>query len=335
MSAGRRDQDLEPLRRELESLDGLAVRRGVELARLTTFRIGGPADLLVEARHEAALVALLQTVERHQVSFVLLGIGSNVLIPDEGVRGVVVRLAGEFGSMSFEGTTVVAGGALALPKLARASIARGLVGLEALAGFPSSVGGAVRMNAGCYGSEIKDVLRSVRVVDRYGRVDALTVEDLEASYRTTRLQQSGQIVVSASFELARGDSEAAARRAAELDEKRRGSLPWGEPSAGSVFRNPPGDSAGRLIDRCGLKGTRHGGAQISPRHGNVIVNVGGARAADVLALMARARHKVAERFAIRLEPEIVLIGSLAARWRRLVEAADAETGSRVAPASLQ
>jgi UDP-N-acetylmuramate dehydrogenase len=333
MNAGRRVQALEPLRRELESLDGLAVSRDAELARLTTFRIGGTADLLVEAHNEAALVALLRTVERHRVPLVLLGIGSNVLVPDEGVRGVVVRLAGEFGSMRFEGTTVVAGGALALPKLARASIARGLVGLEALAGFPSSVGGAVRMNAGCYGSEIKDVLRSVRVVDRLGRVDTLAVEDLEASYRTTRLQQSGQIVMRASFELTRGDSEAAARRAAELDEKRRHSLPWGEPSAGSIFRNPPGDSAGRLIDRCGLKGMTQGGAQISPRHGNVIVNVGGARGEDVLALMAQARHAVAERFAVRLEPEIVLLGSLAARWRRLVEAADAETGSRVAPAS--
>jgi UDP-N-acetylmuramate dehydrogenase len=193
---------------------------------------------------------------------------------------------------------------------------RGLLGLEALSGFPSTVGGAVCMNAGCYGAEIKDVLVGASVVERDGTPRRLRTVDLEPGYRSTRLQQTGAVVTRALLRLRRGDPAAALRIIDEIGERRRASLPSGLPNAGSIFRNPPGDYAGRLIEACGLKGATAGGAQISPQHANVIVNRGGARARDVLELMLRARRAVDERCGVRLDPEIVLCGPLAQEWRR-------------------
>jgi UDP-N-acetylmuramate dehydrogenase len=245
----------------------------------------------------------------------LLGLGSNVLIPDEGLSGVVLRLGGGFLRYRVWGRRVTAGGGLPLPRLARAMAARGLVGIEALTGFPSTVGGAVYMNAGCYGTEIADVLVAATLVDQMGARRRIGVAELGAGYRSTRLQGSGDIVTRATLELAAGDAAAALARIRELNAKRRASLPGGLPNAGSIFKNPPGDYAGRLIEASGLKGAAAGGARISPRHANVIVNEDGARALDVLELMLRARREVAQRFQIRLEPEVVLTGSLAGRWR--------------------
>ena len=306
---------------DLSEVPGLVCTPKAHLAPLNTFRIGGKAEFLVEVESEEALQTVLGWADRSRVPFFLLGLGSNVLVPDEGLPGVVAKLSGVFDRVEVDGTTVRAGGAVQLSKLARSTVRNGLLGLEALAGFPSTVGGAVRMNAGSYGTEICDLLRSVRAVDRRGRVVDLAVEDLEAGYRTTVLQKSGHIVVDALFELERGDGDAASARIAELSRKRWESLPAGDPNAGSIFRNPGARPAGRLIDECGLKGSRAGGAQISPKHGNVIVNTGNALAVDVLELMVRAHEAVAERFAISLEPEVVLAGALSRRWLEMTAAA--------------
>ncbi|MBZ0103221.1 MAG: UDP-N-acetylenolpyruvoylglucosamine reductase, partial [Thermoanaerobaculia bacterium] len=171
-------------------------------------------------------------------------------------------------------------------------------------------GGAVFMNAGCYGVEIRDVLRSARLVGRDGARRRVTTVELEPAYRSTNLKRSGEIVTRALFELAPGEPAALLARIDELNARRWQSLPSGVANAGSVFRNPPGDYAGRLIDACGLKGTRAGAAEISPRHANVIVNTGGATARDVLTLMRRMRDEVAERFGVRLVPELMLLGDL-------------------------
>ena len=306
---------------DLSGVRGLVCTAGAELAPLNTFRIGGPAEFLVEVESEEALQAILAWVDRFRVPFFLLGLGSNVLVPDEGLVGVVAKLGGIFDRVDVDGTTVRAGGAVQLSKLARSTVRSGLLGLEALAGFPSTVGGAVRMNAGSYGTEICDLVTSVRVVDREGQAIDLSVADLGAGYRTTRLQESGQIVVEVLFELDRGDGDAASARIAELSRRRWESLPVGAPNVGSIFRNPDAGSAGKLIDDCGLKGQTVGGAQISPKHGNVIVNTGAGRAADVLELMVRAHTAVAERFAVSLEPEVVLAGPLRAKWREETAAA--------------
>jgi UDP-N-acetylmuramate dehydrogenase len=300
---------------ELGEIPGLTLKPGAPLARLNTFRIGGPAEMLVEVGSGRALAALLRLVDRRRVPFHLLGLGSNVLIPDEGLPGIVARLGGELRRVYVRGNLVSAGGAVALPQLAKRMTERGLLGIEALTGFPSSVGGAVFMNAGCYGTEIKDTLLVATVVERDGRRRRYLTAELEPGYRTTVLQRTGGIVTGAVFRLRPGDAEAALRRVGELNARRWASLPSGLGNAGSIFKNPPGDFAGRLIEACGLKGSRAGAAEISPKHANVIVNAGGATAADVLALMRRARAAVRERFGVELEREIVLAGPLANAWR--------------------
>jgi len=305
----------EELVRELATVPGLELTRDEALAGHTTLRIGGPAEIWARVAREDALAALMRAVRSRETPFAVLGLGSNVLVPDEGLAGVVARLCGELGAVRVDGTRVEVGAALPLAQLARRMAVQGLVGLEALSGFPSTVGGAVVMNAGCYGTEIADVLESCLVVTPEGTTRHLEVGDLTPSYRATSLLGSGCIVTRAVFRLAGGDAGAAVQRIDDLNRKRRSSLPSGLPNAGSIFKNPPGDHAGRLIEACGLKGRVEGRAQISPKHANVIVNLGGARALEVLALMTEARDAVAAGFGVELEPELVLTGSLPALWR--------------------
>ncbi|MCP4203025.1 MAG: UDP-N-acetylmuramate dehydrogenase, partial [bacterium] len=286
----------------LEDVAGIEWTPSADLSRLSTFRIGGRAEWLATVHTEEALRTLLAKLAADGQRFHLVGLGSNVLFPDEGLEGLLVRLEGDFKGIRYDGTIVEAGAAVALPKLARRTAERGLSGLEPLCGFPSTVGGAVVMNAGCYGVEIKDVLASCRVLGRDGSPADLRAEDLEPGYRSTNLQGSGRIVVSARFRLTESDAAAALNRIDELNEKRWASLPMGQPNVGSIFKNPPGDAAGRLIDECGLKGLEAGSAQISPKHGNVIVNTGGASSSDVLELMLAAYHSVKRRFGVELEP---------------------------------
>lgn len=318
--ASERDHELDS---RLDALPGLEVVRRADLAPLTTLRIGGPVRWLVEVSTVRGLCRLLPEIDRAGVPFWLLGLGSNVLVPDDGLDGVVLRLTGQFRRHRVHGERVSVGAAVPLGQLARRMSERGLRGLEALSGFPSTVGGAVFMNAGCYGTEIKDLLVRATVVDRQGRLRRLGVEELGARYRSTVLGETGEIVVRATFELEAGDAEAALARIRELNRKRRNSLPSGLPNAGSIFKNPPGDYAGRLIEEAGLKGRRIGGAQISTQHANVIVNRGEASAADVVALMGEAYRAVVETFGVRLEPEIVLAAGLATRWTQITEGAEA------------
>lgn len=302
----------------LAGTPGLELHRGLPLARWSTFRIGGPADLACEVATERALLRLLEEVDRSEVPLHLLGLGSNILLPDEGLRGVVVRLTGELRRVRIRGRRVSAGAGAPLAQVARRVAAAGLAGLEALAGFPSTVGGAVYMNAGCYGVEIQQVLHSVRLVERHGagarRCRRLATADLHPRYRETDLKESGAIVVRALFELSPGDPKALLAKMEELNARRWASLPSGQGNAGSTFRNPPGDYAGRLIEAAGLKGVACGGAQISAKHANVIVNAGQAKASEVVELMRRARREVAERFGVRLEPELILAGDLRRRF---------------------
>ncbi len=304
-------------RDRLASIPGVEVREAVRLASVTTLRIGGPADLFAWVRSEAALGKALTVAREAALPLHLHGHGSNVLFPDGGMRGIVCRLRGDMERIEVDGETVRAGAGVTLARLARDTAKRGLLGLEALSGFPSTVGGAVVMNAGCYGTEIRDVLVEARVARPDRPVETLAVADLEPAYRATNLQGTEGIVTRAEFRLRRGDGAAALRRIDELNRRRWRSLPSGKPNAGSVFRNPEGDFAGRLIEACGLKGRSSGGAEISQRHANVIVNRENARAADVLDLMIAAHQAVRDRFRVELRPELVLAGDLADEfWRR-------------------
>ena len=277
------------------------------LSKHTTLRIGGPARWFCRVRTEAGLSRVLASAAEEGAPLALLGMGSNVLAPDEGFPGYVVRLEGEFLQVRIEDETVRAGGGAPLGGVCAAAARAGLSGLESISGIPSSIGGAVRINAGAYGGEIFERLETVRLVSRSGAARSAGAGEIPHGYRWSELVETGEIVAWAVLRLVRAPREAILEKTREVAEKRRGVLPT-EPNAGSVFKNPPGDFAGRLIEACGLKGARVGGAAISPRHANVIVNLGGASAADVLALMVRMRDAVRDRFGITLSPEVELLG---------------------------
>jgi UDP-N-acetylmuramate dehydrogenase len=286
--------------------DGL-VRAGEPLSAQTTWRIGGPARLFCRVRTEVGLGRVLAAAAENGLPLALLGMGSNVLVADEGFEGAVIRLEGEFLRVAVSGERIEAGGGAALGAVCAAAARAGLSGVEPISGIPSSVGGAVRINAGAYGGEIFDVLETVRLLSRTGEARSAAAAEIPHGYRYTALIETREIVAAAALKLRRAPREEIAERTRAVAQKRRGALP-SEPNAGSVFRNPPGDHAGRLIEACGLKGARVGGAMISPRHANVIVNTGRARAADVLELMRRMRDAVRDRFGVTLSPEVELLG---------------------------
>ena len=282
------------------------------LARHTTWRIGGPARFFCRVRNEAGLSRVLEAAEAQGAPLALLGMGSNILAADAGFPGYVVRLDGDFLRITVDGELLEAGGGASLGGVCAAAARAGLSGIEAISGIPSSIGGAVRINAGAYGGEIFDVLESVRLVARGGSASTLPASEIPHGYRWTRLCDTGEIVASARLRLVPASRESIAEATQKVAQKRRGALP-SEPNAGSVFKNPPGDHAGRLLEACGLKGTRIGGAEVSERHANVVVNRGGATAADVYTLMERMRDAVLARFGITLSPEVEMLGLT---WKR-------------------
>ncbi len=282
------------------------------LSRHTTWRIGGPARWFCRVKTEEGLRRVLAAAAGSAMPLSLLGRGSNILVSDEGFPGFLVRLEGDFLKVSVEGELLTAGGGAPLGGVCAAAARAGLSGIEPISGIPSSVGGAVRINAGAYGGEIFDVLESVRLFSRSGRSRQARVEEIPHGYRWTKLIETQETVVSARLRLRRVERQEIEAKTRAVTEKRVGALPP-EPNAGSVFKNPPSDYAGRLIEACGLKGARRDAAVISERHANVIVNEGGASAADVLALMERMRDSVYERFGITLLPEVEMLGLT---WKR-------------------
>jgi len=281
-------------------------RENVSLADRTTLRIGGPARLFAEVEDVAALAGLLRWARAERIPVLPLGKGSNILIPDEGFPGVAVVLAGDFRDVEIRGVEVVAGAGASLMSLAVTAQRAGLEGLEGLSGIPSSVGGAVRINAGAYATEIFDVLSSVELVTRAGERREMPAAEIAHGYRWTTLMETDDLVALATLRLAVADPEVIRARMADVTEKRQKALPL-QPNAGSIFKNPPGDFAGRLLEACGMKRRRVGGAEVSSLHANVIVNAGGATARDVRVLMAEMRQAVNQRFGIDLVPEIEVL----------------------------
>lgn len=287
---------------------GLQASADVPLGRLGYWRIGGPADVYVEVPDEAGLAVVLGA----GAPVTLLGNGSNLLISDDGVRGVVVRLVGTFRETSFEDgdpPLVVAGAGVANAVLLRRLSARGLGGLACLAGVPGTVGGAIRLNAGTALGEIGAAVASVDLMLPGGKTRTLLPEQLGFAYRHAGLP-AGAVVTRTRLRLrADPNGEEQALIAAHLA-RRKATQPLDLPSCGSVFKNPPGDYAGRLIETCGLKGMRLGDAQISPVHANFIVNLGAARASDVAALIRAAMTEVHARHGVILEPEVHAVGEI-------------------------
>jgi len=294
------------IERAAELLGHLA-ERDVPLGPRTTYRVGGSAALLVEIDDEAALVGVTRAVAATAIDVVVVGKGSNLLVADAGFAGLALVLGDAFGEITIDGIDVRAGAAAALPVVARRTVAAGLTGFEWAVGVPGSIGGAVRMNAGGHGSDMAASLTGVRVVDlRTGEDGVVRAPALQLGYRTSAIEPH-HLVVSADLRLAPGDPEAGARTLAEIVAWRRANQPGG-PNAGSVFTNPPGDSAGRLIDAAGAKGLRVGSAAVSEKHANFIQADEGGRADDVHALMTLVVERVREASGVVLHPETRLVG---------------------------
>jgi UDP-N-acetylmuramate dehydrogenase len=311
MLAMKEEQDARPLIEELKLVAGLQVKVAEPLARYTSMKIGGPADLFVDVLTEPALIRLLPLLDRHRTAFVLLGNGSNVLISDRGFRGAVLRLADDFKKIEWHEEAseirVLAGAAAAVTQLVRQAVRRGYTDIEFAEGIPGSVGGALVMNAGAYGCEFEKVVDHVVGVARGGAAIRLTRTEMTFAYREAHLP-AGMIVTRVALRLHKAEAARASSNVRELVTRRKSSQPSGYPNSGSMFRNPPGDFAGRLIEAAGLKGRRMGQSQISDRHANFIVNLGGAKASDVRRLMEVARSEVRRRFGVELVPEVKFIG---------------------------
>ena len=300
-----------PLSKELKAIPGLNCRVDEPLARYTSMKVGGPADFFIDVQSRTSLAPLLGALSRHGVPFYILGRGSNVLISDLGVRGAVLRLGADFrGIQWLEGRSevcVTLGAAYPMARLVRDAMVRGYTGLEFAEGIPGSVGGALVMNAGAYGSEIEKVVERVEGVTLQGQPVDFTRQDLVFSYRNARLP-SKTVVTRVQIRLGKGDAGEVSLKVRELVQKRKRNQPSGHPNSGSMFRNPPGDFAGRLIEAAGLKGKKIGKAGISERHANFIVNLGGARAEEVRRLMEMAGVMVKRRCGVQLEPEVQFLG---------------------------
>ncbi len=277
------------------------------LARHTTWRVGGPARWFLRPADRADLATLMAALP-HDTPLLWLGLGSNLLVRDGGFAGLVVATRGRLDAIEMHGPRRLyaeAGTPCAL--VARFAARQGLTGAEFLAGIPGTLGGALAMNAGAFGGTIWPLVRGVETLDRRGRSHARTPADYAVGYRSVQ-GPAGEWFLAAELELQPGDVRSAQGRIRELLERRAATQPTAEASCGSVFRNPPGDHAARLIEAAGLKGLRQGGAQVSPRHANFIVNRGGATAADIEALIETVRERVARAFGIDLQTEVRIVG---------------------------
>lgn len=274
----------------------------------TTWRIGGPADILVEPDSPAGLSTLIARLNERELTPVIIGNGSNLLVKDGGIRGVVVKIGRHLGGIKIDGPTITAGAGTALGALAAAARDAGTGGLAFAAGIPGTVGGAVVMNAGAHGSSMADVVREVQVMDFNGRCARLPAAALDFGYRISRLKNGSLIVLEVICRGESRDPSAIGREMAGYQARRRATQPLARPSAGSVFRNPPGQAAGQLIEQAGAKGMRCGDAQVSTLHGNFIINLGAATARDVLDLIRRVQDLVYDRFGVTLTLEVQILG---------------------------
>ncbi len=284
------------------------VLRQEPMALHTTFRIGGPADYFVMPETTEELANVLNLCKEENVPYFILGNGSNLLVGDKGFQGVVVQLYKNFDGITIDGTTVTARAGAMLIRVAREAGKAGLTGLEFASGIPGTIGGAMVMNAGAYGGEMKDVVSSVTVLTKEGEVKTLTGDEMDFRYRGSVVEDEGHIVLETVMELKNGNIEEIQSRMEELSVQRRTKQPIEFPSAGSTFKRPEGYFAGKLIMDAGLRGYTVGGAQVSEKHCGFVINAGGATAADVMQLMKDVSDKVKEKFGVVLEPEVKRIG---------------------------
>lgn len=279
------------------------------MAKHISFRVGGCADYYVNCTDRKELSRLLSFLTEEGVPHMLIGNGSNLLFRDSGYRGVIIHLEGEFQDCEVQGDTVIAGSGKLLSSVSSMAAKSGLAGMEFASGIPGSIGGAIYMNAGAYGGEMKDIVTRVWLMSPDGKEETVrTGAEMEFTYRNSCLQRTGEIVTKVELKLQPADAEAIQARIAELTEKRVQKQPVNFPSAGSTFKRPAEGYAAALIQESGLKGVSVGGAEVSEKHSGFIINKGGATATDVLQLMELVEKKVYEDSGIHLEPEVRIIG---------------------------
>lgn len=289
-----------------ECVPGLRLLENEPMNTHCSFRIGGPAELFAEPSAEGELQTLILLLKQENIPYVVIGRGTNLLVSDEGVRGVVIHLGDALAHADFQNGGISAGAGIPLARLASLACAQGLTGLEFAHGIPGTLGGAVVMNAGAYGGEMKDVVRSVRFLGcDTGKVEETS--DLDFAYRHSRFSHGKEIVLSATLSLTPGDPEAIRARMSELSARRANSQPLDKPSAGSTFKRPATGYAAAMIDGAGLKGYTIGGAMVSEKHAGFVVNTGGATCKDVLTLMTHIQQRVREKYGVELEPEVQYI----------------------------
>lgn len=274
----------------------------------TTFKLGGPVDIFITPQSYQEVADLVKLLNNQQVPYFILGNGSNLIVRDGGIRGVVINLLDNFKNLSVDGNVITAQAGIEMKDLSAFAQQNGLTGLEFCCGIPGSVGGGVTMNAGAYIGEMSDVFKSCTVCDKNGNVFTIEKQNMDFGYRKTVIQGKGYVALEASFELKAGNKEEILKTIEELNEKRSQKQPLELPSAGSVFKRPVGYYAGKLIQDAGLRGFRIGGAAVSDKHTGFIVNVGDAATADVLAVIKHVQDTVKEKFGVSLETEVKIIG---------------------------
>ena len=296
----------------LEALKGFVPSENIRLrermSEHTTFRIGGEADCFIELENKEQPLKVQKYLTAIEEPFFILGNGSNLLVSDEGYRGVILQIGRKMSQIRVEGSRMIAGAGALLSQVAKAALAHGLTGLEFACGIPGTVGGGVVMNAGAYGGEMSQVVTEVTVTSRDGEVLLLDNESMEFGYRTSTIKNHPFVVTEVAFELEGGDRQLIQEKMEDLAARRREKQPLEYPSAGSTFKRPEGYFAGELIMKAGLRGFQIGGARVSDKHCGFVVNTGRATAADVKDVVDEIRERVKDIFHVELQPEIVFLG---------------------------
>ncbi len=284
------------------------VKQQEPMSRHTTFRIGGPADFYLCPHSTKEVQEIVEICKEENLPYFVLGNGSNLLVSDKGYRGVVIQLWKNFSDITVKDCCIQAKAGALLSKVAVEALEAGLTGMEFASGIPGTIGGAAFMNAGAYGGEMKDIIKSVKVLDTQGEVRILPKEELKMGYRTSIVKEKGYTVLSVELELSKGNREEIRNTMEDLKERRTSKQPLEMPSAGSTFKRPEGYFAGKLIMDSGLRGFSVGGAQVSEKHCGFVVNKGGATAMDVLNLIREVQRRVKEQFGVDLETEVRFLG---------------------------
>lgn len=289
-------------------IDEAKIRKDEPMRTHTTFRVGGPADYFVTPETDGEITEVIRACREYEIPYYIVGNGSNLLVGDKGFRGVVIQIFKSMNQITVDGESLKAQAGCGLAQIANAALGAGLSGFEFAAGIPGTLGGAVVMNAGAYGGEMKDVLVSATVLTKDGEKKVLSVDELKLGYRTSIIPENEYIVLAAEIQLKAGDRAEIKARMDELREQRVSKQPLEYPSAGSTFKRPEGYFAGKLIQDAGLKGYAVGGAMVSEKHSGFVINTGGATASDIQELMARVTKIVKDQAGVTLEPEVKRIG---------------------------